>query len=81
MVETYQEEIKTVISPLRARKVWPLNQVFSEKAKLLKRAFFNRDPRTVSRQLLGKLIVRKEGSNILAGRIVEVEAYLGADDA
>lgn len=53
----------------------------SEKAKLLKRAFFNRDPRIVSRQLLGKLIVRREGSRILAGRIVEVEAYLGADDA
>jgi DNA-3-methyladenine glycosylase len=71
-----------VISSLRAKKVWPLNQVFSsEKANLLKRAFFNRDPRIVSRQLLGKLIVRKEGSRILAGRIVEVEAYLGADDA
>jgi DNA-3-methyladenine glycosylase len=53
----------------------------SEKAKLLKRVFFNRDPRIVSRQLLGKLIVRREGSRILAGRIVEVEAYLGADDA
>jgi DNA-3-methyladenine glycosylase len=31
--------------------------------------------------LLGKLIVRKEGRKMLAGRIVEVEAYLGADDA
>jgi DNA-3-methyladenine glycosylase len=53
----------------------------SEQAKLLKRAFFNRDPRIVSRNLLGKLIIRKEGRKILAGRIVEVEAYLGADDA
>jgi len=50
-------------------------------AKLLGRSFFNRDPRIVSRQLLGKLIVRKEGRRVLAGRIVEVEAYLGADDA
>src|SRR5205823_9257601 len=50
-------------------------------AKLLGRSFFNRDPRTVSRQLLGKLSVRKEGRRVLAGRIVEVEAYLGADDA
>ncbi|HEV2960285.1 MAG TPA: DNA-3-methyladenine glycosylase [Candidatus Angelobacter sp.] len=50
-------------------------------AKLLTRSFFNRDPRVVSRQLLGKLIVRKDGRKVLAGRIVEVEAYLGADDA
>jgi DNA-3-methyladenine glycosylase len=50
-------------------------------AKLLRRSFFNRDPRIVSRHLLGKLIVRKEGRKVLAGRIVEVEAYLGADDA
>jgi DNA-3-methyladenine glycosylase len=49
-------------------------------AKLMTRAFFNRDPRIVSRELLGKLIVRKAGRTTLAGRIVEVEAYLGADD-
>jgi DNA-3-methyladenine glycosylase len=49
-------------------------------AKLLRRAFFNRDPRIVSRELLGKLIVRREGRKHLAGRIVEVEAYLGAGD-
>jgi DNA-3-methyladenine glycosylase len=48
--------------------------------KLLLRAFFNRDPRIVSRELLGKLIVRREGRKQLAGRIVEVEAYLGAGD-
>jgi DNA-3-methyladenine glycosylase len=49
-------------------------------AKLLRRAFFNRDPRIVARELLGKLIVRREGRRQLAGRIVEVEAYLGAGD-
>jgi DNA-3-methyladenine glycosylase len=49
-------------------------------AKLLRRAFFDRDPRTVARELLGKLIVRREGRKQLAGRIVEVEAYLGAGD-
>jgi DNA-3-methyladenine glycosylase len=48
--------------------------------KLLHRAFFNRDPRVVARELLGKLIVRREGRKQLAGRIVEVEAYLGAGD-
>lgn len=49
--------------------------------RLLDREFFNRDPREVSRDLLGKVIVRKAGRKLLAGRIVEVEAYLGADDA
>ena len=48
--------------------------------KLLRRAFFNRDPRIVSRELLGKLIVRTEQERKIAGRIVEVEAYLGEDD-
>ena len=52
----------------------------TREAKLLRRAFFNRDPRIVSRELLGKLIVRREGRKQLAGRIVEVEAYLGAGD-
>jgi DNA-3-methyladenine glycosylase len=49
-------------------------------AKLLRRSFFNRDPRTVACELLGKLIIRREGRKKLAGRIVEVEAYLGAGD-
>jgi DNA-3-methyladenine glycosylase len=52
----------------------------TRQAKLLRSAFFNRDPRIVSRELLGKLIVRREGRKHLAGRIVEVEAYLGAGD-
>jgi DNA-3-methyladenine glycosylase len=50
-------------------------------APLLRREFFVRDPREVAPQLLGKLIVRKQGRRVVAGRIVEVEAYLGADDA
>jgi DNA-3-methyladenine glycosylase len=43
--------------------------------------FFNRDPRRVARALLGKLLVRKTPRGIVAGRIVETEAYLGKDDA
>jgi DNA-3-methyladenine glycosylase len=50
-------------------------------ATLLKAAFFNPDPRRVARALLGKLIVRKTTRGILAGRIVETEAYLGEGDA
>jgi DNA-3-methyladenine glycosylase len=48
---------------------------------LLKADFFNRDPRRVARALLGKLLVRKTPGGILAGRIVETEAYLGKGDA
>src|SRR5258708_19860546 len=48
--------------------------------KHLSRSFFSRDPRKVGRDLPGKLIVRRQGRKILAGRIVEVEAYLGQDD-
>jgi len=51
------------------------------KFKPVPREFFSRDPRTVSREILGKLLVRKNGRNPLVARIVEVEAYLGADDA
>jgi DNA-3-methyladenine glycosylase len=46
----------------------------------LPRQFYGRDPREVSWDLLGKVLVRREGRKLLAGRIVEVEAYLGDDD-
>jgi DNA-3-methyladenine glycosylase len=48
---------------------------------LLSPAFFNRDPRRVARSLLGKVLIRKTPLGILAGRIVETEAYLGTGDA
>jgi DNA-3-methyladenine glycosylase len=48
---------------------------------LLTADFFNRDPRRVARALLGKLLVRRTPHGILAGRIVETEAYLGKGDA
>ncbi|MBZ5720618.1 MAG: DNA-3-methyladenine glycosylase [Acidobacteriia bacterium] len=46
----------------------------------LPREFFNRDPRRVGRDLLGKVLVRRTGRKLLAARIVETEAYLGEDD-
>jgi len=51
------------------------------RVSLLRAEFFNRDPRRVARALLGKLLVRKTPHGILAGRIVETEAYLGKGDA
>jgi DNA-3-methyladenine glycosylase len=49
-------------------------------AKVLPREFFDRDAVTVARELLGKLLVRRDERKLLAGRIVEDEAYLGVDD-
>ncbi len=46
----------------------------------LKEEFFDRDPRRVARALLGKLLIRKTPRGVLAGRIVETEAYLGDED-
>jgi len=46
----------------------------------LKEEFFDRDPRRVARALLGKLLIRKTPRTVLAGRIVETEAYLGDED-
>jgi DNA-3-methyladenine glycosylase len=46
----------------------------------LPRDFYTRDPRAVSRDLLGKVLVRRQDRKLLRARIVEVEAYLGKDD-
>jgi DNA-3-methyladenine glycosylase len=49
--------------------------------RVLPRSFYDRDPRLVGPDLLGKILIRRQGKQILSGRIVEVEAYLGAEDA
>ena len=54
----------------------PLNQP----GKPLPRAFYDRDPRDVSRDLLGKVLVRQQGRRLRTARIVEIEAYLGEGD-
>jgi len=46
----------------------------------LPRDFYTRVPRAVSRDLLGKVLVRRQDRKLLRARIVEVEAYLGKDD-
>jgi DNA-3-methyladenine glycosylase len=46
----------------------------------LPRKFYTRDPRGVGRELLGKILVRRQQRRLLTARIVEVEAYLGQGD-
>jgi DNA-3-methyladenine glycosylase len=47
------------------------------RGRLLPRAFFEAAPEQVAPRLLGKLLVHRTRAGILAGRIVETEAYLG----
>jgi DNA-3-methyladenine glycosylase len=56
----------------------PINM--AGKPKPLTRDFYSRDPRAVSHELLGKILMRRQQKKILTARIVEVEAYLGQDD-
>lgn len=49
------------------------------KDKLL-RSFYLQDTVTVARALLGCILWRRSGRELLAARIVETEAYLGAND-
>jgi DNA-3-methyladenine glycosylase len=66
-----------VQAPMEQRS---LKAVGVRKLPPLPRSFYDRDPRHVSRDLLGKLLLRTNGRKLLAGRIVEVEAYLGRND-
>jgi DNA-3-methyladenine glycosylase len=49
-------------------------------SKTLPRTFFNRPTLAVARSLVGKFLVRKSGKCTLAGKIIEVEAYVGSAD-
>jgi DNA-3-methyladenine glycosylase len=43
-------------------------------------AFYDRDPRLVARALLGAVLECRTADGLVAGRVVETEAYLGAED-
>ncbi len=49
-------------------------------ARKLKKSFYRRELLDVARDLLGKILVKVDGKNILSGKIVEVEAYHGDFD-
>jgi DNA-3-methyladenine glycosylase len=59
---------------------WTLTTPITQLRIPLPREFYDRDPRRVSRDLLGKVLVRRERRKLVAARIVEVEAYLGEGD-
>jgi DNA-3-methyladenine glycosylase len=48
--------------------------------RILSRTYFNRPTITVARSLIGKYVVREIDGRILAGKIIEVEAYVGPQD-
>jgi DNA-3-methyladenine glycosylase len=49
--------------------------------KRMGRAFYDRSPEVVARQLVGKVLRHNYQGEWLSGRIIEVEAYLGLEDA
>lgn len=58
----------------------PDPRVQDVEAAKLPRAFYDRDPVRVARDLLGQQLVHRIGGETRIGRIVEVEAYLGPGD-
>ena len=49
-------------------------------ARRLGRSFFDRPALAVAEELLGKVLVRTTSEGVVAGRIVETEAYVGLED-
>ena len=50
------------------------------KSSVMKYDFYLMDPVKVANELLGMILVRRLGDRILAGKIVETEAYYGKED-
>lgn len=71
-----QQKKKTLFTHSRS----PIANRPSPHSRVLPRAYFRRPTLQVARSLLGKYLVRKNGRKVLAGRIVEVEAYIGTED-
>ena len=50
------------------------------KSRILPRTYFNRPTLTVARSLVGKYLIRCIDGREIAGKIIEVEAYVGPQD-
>ncbi|HMS84858.1 MAG TPA: DNA-3-methyladenine glycosylase, partial [Nitrospira sp.] len=50
------------------------------KRMILSQSYFNRPTLMVARSLVGKYVIRRNGKGTIAGKIIEVEAYIGAED-
>src|SRR5262249_27636737 len=48
--------------------------------RMLPLSFYNNSTLNIAENLLGKYLVRQYGKRVQAGRIVEVEAYIGEND-
>jgi DNA-3-methyladenine glycosylase len=48
--------------------------------KILSIGFYSRDTAVVAKELIGKLLVKRDGNLLLSGIITETEAYYGHDD-
>lgn len=58
----------------------PLSDLEISFARPLAREFYQRSTETVARELVGKILVREHSDGMVAVRVSEVEAYLGAED-
>ncbi len=56
------------------------SEAFLNKLRRLPRSFYIKDTLEVSKELLGKYLVRKTSEGVVVGKIVEVEAYIGPED-
>ena len=48
--------------------------------RIISKKFYERNPKIVARELLGKILIREVEGNVLMGKIVETEAYFGKED-
>ena len=58
-----------------------LSLISRNNARVLPRQFYDRQPADVARDLLGKLLFCQTAPGVVAGRIVETEAYLPEGDS